>query len=222
MRRVLGTVTIGQSPRSDLIPEMKQMLDQDVVIIEAGALDGLTLDEVKKLYPEPGDYVLITRMADGTAVKIAEKHILPKMQQQITNLVEKGAEVISLVCTGEFPDFDCPRLVVRPQKVLFNAAASVAAGLRLGVFVPDIDQIPQSTNRWAGVGTDLRVEAASPYESIEAIQEAAAALRDWRARVIVMDCIGYTLAMKRAVKDITGVPVILARSVVARMLAELL
>jgi protein AroM len=37
-----------------------------------------------------------------------------------------------------------------------------------------------------------------------------------------MDCIGYTLAMKQAVKEITGVPVILARSVVARMLAELL
>ena len=114
---MLGTVTIGQSPRPDLIPEMKEMLGQDVVIIEAGALDGLTLDEVKELYPEPGDYVLITRMADGTAVKIAEKHILPKMQEQITNLVKKGAEVVTLVCTGEFPDFDCPRLVVKPQKV---------------------------------------------------------------------------------------------------------
>jgi len=222
MKRVLGTVTIGQSPRVDLIPEMKQLLDEDVVIIEAGALDGLTLAEVKKLYPEPGDYVLITRMADGTPVKIAEKHILPRMQQQITNLVEKGAEVIALVCTGEFPDFDCPRLVVKPQKVLFNAAASVAAGLKLGVLIPDADQIPQFSERWAGVGADLRVEPVTPYGPVEAIHEAAKSLRDWGAQVVVMDCIGYTLAMKQAVKEITGVPVILARSVVARMLAELL
>jgi len=201
---------------------MKQLLDQDVVIIEAGALDGLTLEEVEKLYPEPGDYVLITRMADGKAVKIAERHILPRMQQQITNLVEKGAEVISLVCTGEFSDFDCPRLVVRPQKVLFNAAASVAEGLKLGVFTPDVDQVPQSTKRWTGVGADLRVEPASPYGPVEAIHEAAKALREWGVQVIVMDCIGYTLAMKQAVKDIAGVPVILARSIVARVLAELL
>jgi len=222
LRRVLGTVTIGQSPRPDLIPEMKEMLGQDVVIIEAGALDGLTLDEVKELYPEPGDYVLITRMADGTAVKIAEKHILPRVQAQITNLVEKGAEVVALVCTGEFPDFDCPRLVVKPQRVLFNAAAAVASGLRLGVFTPDVDQIPQSSERWTGVGADLRVVPASPYGSPEAINEAARALRDWGAQVVVMDCIGYTLAMKQAVKEITGVPVILARSILARVLAELL
>jgi protein AroM len=222
VKRVLGTVTIGQSPRTDLILEMKEMLGQDVVIIEAGALDGLTLDEVKELYPEPGDYVLITRMADGTAVKIAEKHILPRMQEQITNLVEKGAEVVALVCTGEFPDFDCPRLVVKPQKVLFNAAASVASGLRLGVFTPDVDQVPQSTKRWTGVGADLRVVPASPYGSGEAIHEAARALRDWEAQVVVMDCIGYTLAMKQAVKEMTGVPVILARSILSRVLAELL
>jgi protein AroM len=165
VRRVLGHGDHRTITEDGPHPEMKEMLDQDVVIIEAGALDGLTLDEVKKLYPEPGDYVLITRMADGTAVKIAEKHILPKMQEQITNLVKKGAEVVSLVCTGEFPDFDCPRLVVKPQKVLFNAAASVASGLRLGVFHPDVDQVPQSTKRWTGVGADLRVVPASPYGS---------------------------------------------------------
>jgi protein AroM len=222
VKRVLGTVTIGQSPRPDVIPEIEQMLDQDVVIIEAGALDGLTVDEVERLYPEAGDYVLITRMADGTTVKIAEKHILPRMQRKITELVEKGAEVVALICTGEFPAFDCSRLVVRPQQVLLNAVSSVAAGCRLGVLIPDADQVPQSNVRWTGVSADLRVEPASPYGPAEAIHEAARALRDWGAQVIAMDCIGYTLAMKQAVKDITGASVILARSIVGRTLAELL
>lgn len=39
---LLGTVTIGQTPRTDLIPEMKQFLGAGVDILEAGALDGLT------------------------------------------------------------------------------------------------------------------------------------------------------------------------------------
>lgn len=222
MKRVLGTVTIGQSPRTDLIPEMKEILGPDVQIVEAGALDGLSLDEVQKLYPEPGDYVLITRMADGTAVKIGEKHILPRMQRRITELAQKGVDLISLVCTGEFPEFDCGKLIVRPQKVLYNTVASVATGLKLGVLTPDADQVPQSTRRWSGIGTGLLVQPASPYGPIEAVQEAATSLREWGAEVIAMDCIGYTLAMKATVKETSGVPVVLARSILARVLAELL
>ena len=37
---ILGTVTIGQAPRTDLIPEIKQFLGDGVEILEAGALDG--------------------------------------------------------------------------------------------------------------------------------------------------------------------------------------
>ena len=51
---ILGTVTIGQAPRTDLIPEIKQFLGDGVEILEAGALDGLTLAEVQSSTPTPG------------------------------------------------------------------------------------------------------------------------------------------------------------------------
>lgn len=221
MACTLGAVTIGQSPRVDLIPEMKSIIGSEVDIIEAGALDGLSLGEVERLRPEAGDYVLVTRMADGTAVKIAEKHILPRMQDAIDGLVRRGAQTIALVCTGEFPHFDCERLVVRPQRVLFNVASSVAAGLRLGVILPDADQIPQARNRWGNAGSDLWFEPASPYGPVECVELAAGSLSRWGAQAVVMDCMGYTLAMKETVRRITGRPVILARSILARVLAEL-
>ncbi len=40
MKPLIGTVTIGQSPRVDLIPELRAILGEEVQIIEAGALDG--------------------------------------------------------------------------------------------------------------------------------------------------------------------------------------
>jgi 3-methyladenine DNA glycosylase AlkD len=43
----IGMITIGQSPRVDIVPEMQEILGTDVEILEAGALDGLTLEEVK-------------------------------------------------------------------------------------------------------------------------------------------------------------------------------
>lgn len=255
--KVLGTITIGQSPRPDLIPELRKAMglgDHEnagdaVRIAEGGALDGLTLDEVNELAPHAGDYVLVTRMADGTAVKIAERHILPRMQAQIDRLVANGADVIALVCTGEFPKFSCDRLLVEPQKVLRHAAAAVASGRRLGVLLPDKDQIPQGTRRWSslqafagyqGYESDhisdhslrhspsgkrdqhLRIEAASPYGDPTSIRDAAERLREWGVEMVVMDCIGYTLAMKGVVKEVIGVPVILARSILGRTLAELL
>ena len=48
----IGMITIGQSPRIDIVPEMREVLGADVEILEAGALDGLTLEEVKKILPE--------------------------------------------------------------------------------------------------------------------------------------------------------------------------
>ncbi|MGE5579073.1 MAG: AroM family protein [Bacillota bacterium] len=245
MGRVLGAVTIGQSPRIDLIPEMRFVMAQDVRVLEAGALDGLTLEEVKKLAPELGDDVLVTRMADGTAVRIAEKHIIPRMQEKIDELVGRGADAIALVCTGEFPQFRCDKLLVVPQKVLFHAVAGVAGmaetqarssggqssgvhadggcgrAFKLGVFLPDADQIEQGMRRWSAITPQVRIGAASPYGQPVEIEAQAHALREWGADLIVMDCIGYTLAMKDRVRHIVGVPVILARSVLARTLAEL-
>ena len=46
MRRRLGIVTIGQTPRTDVIPEMAEVLGPGVEIVERGALDGLDIPAV--------------------------------------------------------------------------------------------------------------------------------------------------------------------------------
>ncbi len=221
-KRILGTVTIGQSPRVDLIPEMKEFLGPGIEIVEGGALDGLTLEQVAEFYPTAGEPVLVTRMADGTSVKITEKHILPRMQSEIDRLAREGAEIIALVCTGKFPVFNSDRLIVRPERILFNAVSAVATNLRIGYLMPDAAQAPKNGTRWDGVASAVRGEPASPYGPFDRIVTAAENLKAWGAQIVVMNCIGYTSAMKKAVKDITGVPVILARSILARTLSELL
>jgi len=74
----IGTLTIGQSPRVDIIPELKEAIGFEVEIEEKGALDDLTWEEVKDLYPGPDDYILVTRMRDGRVVNVAERHIISK------------------------------------------------------------------------------------------------------------------------------------------------
>src|SRR4030066_250014 len=114
----VGMITIGQSPRIDIIPEMREVLGTEVEIIEAGALDGLTLEEVKKFYPKGRDYILCTRMSDGTEVVVAKRFIVPRVQKCIDLLSQRGAEIIVFICTGLFPPFSSKKLFVEAQKIL--------------------------------------------------------------------------------------------------------
>ena len=64
---------------------------------------------------------------------------------------------------------------------------------------------------------------ASPYADAErAVRAAAAEMKEWGADLTVMDCMGYTLAMQEAVREVTDRPVILARGIVARVVRELI
>ena len=51
----IGAITVGQSPRVDLIPEIQPILGDSVEIIQAGALDGLSKGEIAKFVPRPGE-----------------------------------------------------------------------------------------------------------------------------------------------------------------------
>ena len=62
MRPIVGMITIGQSPRSDVVPDMVEILGPGVEIRERGALDGLSPREIAALAPAPDDDLLVTRL----------------------------------------------------------------------------------------------------------------------------------------------------------------
>lgn len=222
MKKV-GMITIGQSPRVDVIPEMKGILGAEIEVLEAGALDGLSREEVKGFYPKKGDYILCTRMADGTEVIIGKKFILPRMQQCINLLTGKGAETILLLCTGKFPEFSSERLLIEPQKILDNFILALQGkGQRMGLMIPLQGQMEQAQKKYRRLKGEIIIQAASPYARRDEVQLAARAYKKADPHVIVMHCMGYTQTMKDQVREMTGKPVILARSLVARTLKELL
>ena len=223
MKKVIGTVTIGQSPRTDVIPDVASILGPDIEIREAGALDGLSPEIIASFAPGEGDYVLVTRLADGTSVQVAERHITPRIHEKIAEHFTGGIPVVLLLCTGEFPDFETGGLLIRPQKVLFNAVAAVAKGMRIGILTPSPEQVEQSENRWGSLSPFVRAVPSSPYvNSMEAARTAAEELKEWKAEITVLDCIGYTLAIRSLVREITDRPVLLARGVAASMVKELI
>lgn len=220
-RRLLGLVTIGQSPRDDILPQMQPFLPAGLSMRQMGALDGLTLAEIAALAPGPGDYVLHTRMRDGTAVTVGRAGILPLLQGCLERLEGEGANPIVLLCTGEFPELRSRALLIEPDRLL----ASVVQALRprrLGVLVPLAVQIEAAAGKWRSVGAELLLEAASPYGDPAEIGRAAEALRSWSPELVVMDCMGYTQMHKRLVVQATGSLVFLASAMIASVVGVLL
>jgi protein AroM len=218
----IGMITIGQSPRVDIVPEMKEILSSEVEIIEAGALDGLTIDEVRRFSPKGRDYVLCTRMSDGAEVVVAKRFIVPRVQKCIDLLSQQGAEIIVFICTGLFPPFSSKKLFIEAQKILDHFILALHGEKeRIGLLIPLSQQIKQARKKYDRLKGKMIIKAASPYGSEDEISIAAETLKRADPHVIVMHCMGYTQAMKKRVMEITGKPTILARSLVARTLKEL-
>jgi len=142
------------------------------------------------------------------------------LQQLIKALENKDVASTVLLCTGDFPDLESTELLIQPGKLIRGLVeAMLTPGEKLGVIIPCSEQIGQTKKKWSHLNPI--VEDASPYENSGGIQDACMQLRAENVDLTVLDCIGYTRQMKQTVREITGKPVILARSLPARVLREL-
>ncbi len=215
----VGAITIGQTPRDDIVGELQAVLGAGVSIRQAGALDGLSRAEIDALAPAPGDDdALIARLSAGGEVLLAKKKIVPRLQ---ACLDRTAADVYVILCAGAFPPFTSARPVLMPDRCLAAVVGAAFDGRRLGVIVPIKEQQASSAARWARVDPGVVVVVASPYDEPARLVAASEELRRAGASLVVMECQGFTGAMKQVVRDVTGAPALLPSTVLARFLAEL-
>lgn len=218
----LAAITIGQSPRIDMTGDMLELLSDNIELVEYGALDEYTYKEAENRFsPEENDDVLVTRMRDGSQIRLAERHVVPLVQDCISRAEKDGVSGIILLCTGKFPKFRHENMLIIPQPIFQSTAEKLAGGTRIGVIVPDKAQEEQVSRWWKLSGVETEVASGSPYIGMHEVEAAAYRLKDKDVSFICLDCMGYTAEMKRRVSEITGKPVILPRTLVARLADEL-
>ena len=82
-------------------------------------------------------------------------------------------------------------------------------------------QIDQAKDRWGKLVDKFSVFAASPYGKLEDIRLVTDKLKETDADLVVLDCIGYTQEMKDMIYRLTNKPVVLPRTLAARVVTEL-
>ena len=217
----IGMLTIGQTPRIDLLPTLVKILGDEHEIIEAGALDGLSLEDVKGIEILPDDYVLVSRMRDGTEVKITKRFVIPRVQEKITELEEKGVRLTVIMCTGAFPQYESKGLVVTPQEILKGVLNGSLKKGKLGVVYPTEEQMPGAQSNFGSDDVETYADVTSPYEGSEELEALAERLSAQNLDLILLNCFGFSSDLKKYIAEKTGVPTILSNAVVARVLKEL-
>lgn len=223
VRTRIAGITVGQSPRTDMTCDLVPRLADSLELVEYGALDDMTFGEVEReLAPEPGEEVLVSRMRDGRQATFSGTKVMPLVQRRIDEAEADGCRAVVVLCTGAFPKLRHSVPLVFPQPLFHSVARALAGDRRVAVMVPEEAQVEQARAWWVANGVDVDVTHASPYAGIDGVGAAARELKGADDAFLCLDCMGYTLAMRDAVRRASGLDVLLPRTLVASVVSELL
>lgn len=213
-------VTIGQSPRSDVLPDILAETRTPFEVTERGALDGLDDAAIADLAPRAGEERLVSRLRDGREVLLGKPAIDRRLHAILAELDAGGFDLLVLLCTGQFTRFSLRTPFIEPQHTVDHFVQGLAYGAeRIGILLPH----PAQIDEFHGIpGVAIKAASASPYQANPepALRAGGAALAD--TDIIVMHCIGYSEAMRQVVRQASGRPALVSRRLVAHAIDLLL
>ncbi len=172
MTASFATLTIGQAPRSDIMPLLSAYLPAERVR-HVGLLDGLDIGQIAERYaPQQGDKLLVSRLLDGTQVTLGAARVESGLQEKICELEATGCEVILLLCTGEFGRLQAERvLLLEPDRIIPPLISAIVGTHRVGIVVPVAEQVGQQARKWRQLAAPPSYAVASPYLADDAALE---------------------------------------------------
>ena len=225
IRTKIGTLTIGQAPRSDIAPLIDAVLPEGVVCRHAGVLDGLSDEQIAEQFsPKPNEGLLTSKLLDGRAVVMGKSAVRAALEKKIAMLEEDGCSIIVLLCTGEFDGLKTGKArLIEPDHVIPPVVEALAGPCTLGVMVPLAEQAQSEARKWLGTKMKLVFSSASPYTATEKeVKKAATALSEQGADFVVLDCMGYRLQHKAWCREVIEQPVIASTDLMVNLLRSML
>jgi len=158
----IGFITIGQSPRPDILSDLPESLS-GVQVIESGALDGLTAQQIASLQPTDSETVHASRLRDGSEVLLAKERLIPILEEKVEMLRRNDVDAIVMLCSGEI-DLRNADAVIFPYRLLRGVVESLTKQKgKIGIIVPEEKQIQSAKNEWREFANELTVVSFSPY-----------------------------------------------------------
>ncbi|QTD41527.1 AroM family protein [Sporosarcina sp. Te-1] len=179
-------LTIGQTPREDLMKAFIKGGVQDVQLI--GALDGVSESEIKRLEKVPGEEKLYVVHNKGTS-NISHECIEEKIEKLIRQY-ENSSDAIALLCMSEFKSTSDQTTIIYPIKELREKASNINSNDKTIIFIPIKEQLTSAKLKWANVKGDKQFVVANPkVENVLGIVNKEITLHS--PSYVILDCYGY-------------------------------
>jgi len=222
-KAVLGAISIATSARDSLIEGLAAHLPAHVSIHPYGLLDDLSDDDVATLAPNAGEAGIVSHTASGREVLLSHQKILPGVSKLVAQAEDDGVFATVVLCGAGWADVPRRRPLVDPGALFPANIRALAGAQRLGIIKPSAGQIEKERARYSAWGHDVVVTSASPFNGgADEFRRAASQLRAAGAELIWMTCVGFEDEYRTVVAEETGVPVILARPLLGRIVAEVM
>ena len=192
-KRKIGAVTVGQSPRTDITADADTFFHGQVEILESGALDSYSLEEVQSLSRPEGDYLLTSRILMFCTGELGSFcSSIP--------LLEPGAllrQTVPLACSSRH---------------IITLTPSPAQA----------DQSERRWRSWLPEFTFTSLPV-SPYAVPPDFSEAIKTIsRSSDTGLVIMDCLGFSMQMKKELEKQCTKKILLPREVLFSKAADLL
>jgi len=137
----IAFVTIGQSPRVDIVPEMMADISLglaagSVEVEEFGVLDGMSPDDLDAMRAKEGEHSFATRMANGAEIVTSTLRTEARLNLLLERVDQQGFDLIVLLCTGTKIDPLQNTLVVDADSMAVISSSCIAWGTRRRCSMP--------------------------------------------------------------------------------------
>ncbi len=221
----IGFVALGHSAVADEASAVVSGLSRPVQVVQRGALDGLTMEDIRALAPGEGEKLLICKVEPGQEASISYQRVLPLVQDCVDWLESEGAELIAVLCGSDWAPVKSNRLLINPGAIMPQLVVALSRGLKLGVVLPTIDQVQTVERDYRGLGADVVATYATlggVEDAIDETRRAAHFFVEQRVDLVWMPCMGMNREMQATMRSIVNRPVMLAQAMLARVIDEMI
>lgn len=213
-------VTLGQSPRTDLVPQIINSIEVPIKTIEYGLLDNLDHDYIASITPEPGKPAFLTHLRDGSQVELATAWAYRRFRKIYEEIRHHGADLVVLMSTTCGHDFRPGGATIISDNVvdrLINLMAG--ADLTLGVVVPT-QGLLIGLDVLGGPWPARVIVRAARHGDLKALALAIDEMST--CDVIVLHSMGYSDKDRTFVQRRSGKPTIINRRIIANAIRDAL
>lgn len=221
MPKTIAFLFIGQTPRPDIMDDMRTGLGTDFAIGEYGALDGLSRDEIEALAPRSRQETLVTKLKDGTTVSVSEPEVQKLLKDRVLQAAAEGAKLAVIMCTGEFR-IEAPIPLVTADDAFHKLQTIPENCRKIGVIVPKAEQQEVFSTCYKTYGLPVTSGAADPYGDDAAIIAEGMRLASEGADLICLDCMGFTPDQAEKVRMACGKETRVPRTEIIKAIKEII